>query len=163
MKTCILRASLLGDDPLYRDIEIPENQSLYDLAEAIVDAFGFDFDHAFGFFSELGWNIYDSPVRYELFVDMGTENGGMGSDDRPKAGSVKKTKISQAFTEPKQKIQFLFDYGDEWRFEIEVRDFAEKAKGVKYPRILDLKGVSPEQYPDWEDEDDDDEDDDEDD
>ncbi len=151
MKTCIIRAKLMGDKRTYRDIEIPENQSLYNLAEAIVAAFDFDFDHAFGFYSGLGWDYYDSKIRYELFTDMEMENAGMDSGDQPEAGSVKQTKISRAFTELKQKMQFLFDYGDEWRFEIEVRDFAVKTKGVKYPRILAAKGASPEQYPDWED------------
>ena len=152
MKTCIIRATLMDDEPIFRDIEIPENKSLYNLADAIVGAFGFDFDHAFGFYNDLGWNYYKSLVRYELFADMEMENAGMDWGDQPKAGSVKRTKIFQAFTEPGQKMQFVFDYGDDWRFEIEVRDFAEKARGVKYPRILDAKGVSPEQYPDWEEE-----------
>lgn len=37
---------------VYRDIEIDSNKSLYDLAVAIIRAFGFEFDHAFGFFSK---------------------------------------------------------------------------------------------------------------
>ena len=156
MKTCIIRATLMDDEPIFRDIEIPENKSLYNLAEAIVAAFDFDFDHAFGYYSDLDWDYYDSKIRYELFADMVMENAGKDSGDQPEAGSVKRTKISQAFNEVKQKMQFVFDYGDDWRFEIEIRDFAEKAKGVKYPRILDAKGVSPEQYPDWEEEDEDD-------
>ncbi len=55
---------------VYRDIEIDNRKSLYDLAAAIVRAFGFDFDHAFGFFSKLTGQIYNSPVRYELFADL---------------------------------------------------------------------------------------------
>ena len=49
--TRLFRASLRGR--LYRDIELPSSKSLEDLAAAIVDAFGFDFDHAFGFYSNL--------------------------------------------------------------------------------------------------------------
>ncbi len=98
MKTCIIRATLMGDDPIYRDIEIPENQSLYNLAEAIVAAFDFDFDHAFGFYSDLDYDYYDSSVRYELFTDMGMAGDG-DLDDRPKAGSVQRTKIAQALGE----------------------------------------------------------------
>src|ERR1044072_5243227 len=55
---------------VYRDVEIDSRKSLYDLAAAIVRAFGFDFDHAFGFFSKLTGHIYDSPARYELFADL---------------------------------------------------------------------------------------------
>src|SRR5437763_4701816 len=49
--TRVFRASLRGR--LYRDIELPSSGSLEDLAAAIVDAFGFDFDDAFGFHSNL--------------------------------------------------------------------------------------------------------------
>ena len=47
--TRLFRASLRGR--LYRDVELPSSTSLEDLAAAIVSAFGFDFDHAFGFYS----------------------------------------------------------------------------------------------------------------
>jgi len=45
--THIFRVSL--KPRLYREIEIDSGESLYDLAEAIVLAFDFDLDHAFGF------------------------------------------------------------------------------------------------------------------
>jgi hypothetical protein len=157
MDTHILRAKLMYDKRTYRDIEIPSNRSLYELGEAIVGAFDFDFDHAFGFYSSLGRNFYGSPIRYELFADM-QGSDWTDSGDQPKARSVKRTKIAQAFTEPKQKLQFVFDYGDEWCFEIEVRSLGQTAKGVKYPRVLARKGDGPEQYPDFEDEDWDEED-----
>ena len=38
---------------LYRVLAVPEEFTLYDLAEAIVDSFGFDFDHAFGFYNNI--------------------------------------------------------------------------------------------------------------
>ena len=49
--TLIIRVALDGEASVYRDIEIEAAKSLYRLAEAIVSAFGFDFDHAFGFYS----------------------------------------------------------------------------------------------------------------
>src|SRR5882762_430689 len=57
--TQVFRVSL--NPKLYRDIEIPTSKKLYDLASAIVAAFGFDFDHAFGFYSLLKGNILRSP------------------------------------------------------------------------------------------------------
>ena len=72
-ETLIFRASLAPN--VYRAFEIADTTSLYALAQAIVRSFDFDFDHAFGFFSKLRGNIYDSPVRYELFVDMGEGEG----------------------------------------------------------------------------------------
>jgi hypothetical protein len=66
--TVIVRAALAPK--LYRDIEIGAAASLYGLAEAIVTAFDFGFDHAFGFYSKLTGAYHDSPVQYELFADM---------------------------------------------------------------------------------------------
>ena len=67
--TRIFRASLRGR--LYRDLELPSGASLEDLAAAIVGAFGFDFDHAFGFYGSLGYRYHDAEERYELFADLG--------------------------------------------------------------------------------------------
>ncbi|HWG06410.1 MAG TPA: hypothetical protein VG271_15475 [Beijerinckiaceae bacterium] len=47
--TFIIHVALKGAASIYRDVEIEATKSLYKLAEAIVSAFGFDFDHAFGF------------------------------------------------------------------------------------------------------------------
>jgi hypothetical protein len=123
---------------VYREIEIPSETSLYDLAAAIVQAFDFDLDHAFGFFSKLDYHVFDSPVRYELFADLG---GGSES------GSVKRTKVAQAFPAVGAKMQFLFDYGDDWRFQVEVIGLGEKAPKTRYPKLLKAAGKAPPQYP----------------
>jgi hypothetical protein len=47
--THIVRVALQDELSIYREIEIESRKALYDLAQAIVHAFGFDFDHAFGF------------------------------------------------------------------------------------------------------------------
>lgn len=49
--TLIIHAALNGKAAVYRDIEIEASKPLYRLAEAIVSAFGVQFDHAFGFYS----------------------------------------------------------------------------------------------------------------
>ena len=131
---------------LYRDIEIDSNKSLYDLAAAIVDAFEFSFDHAFGFFSKLTGHIYDSPVRYELFTDL--DNDPLALGRRGRAGSVKRTKVAEAFPKVGSKMLFLFDYGDEWRFRVEVIGFGEKTPKTRIPRVLAAVGKAPPQYPD---------------
>jgi hypothetical protein len=87
MSTRIFRASLRGR--LYRDIELPSGGSLEDLARAIVGAFGFDLDHAFGFYSSLGHRYHDAEERYELFADLGQADEGVRG--------VRRTKLSTAF------------------------------------------------------------------
>ncbi len=48
-QTHVFRASLRPK--VYRDFEIPSANNLYDLGGVIVQVFGFDFDHPFGFYS----------------------------------------------------------------------------------------------------------------
>lgn len=143
-ETFVFRASL--EPQIYRDIEIAETGALYALAQAVVSSFDFDFDHAFGFYGRLKGNIFDSPVRYELFVDMGESEGG--------ARSVKKTSVAEAFPSVGDRMRFLFDYGDEWLFLIELKTRQPKDPQVKLPRLLASVGEAPEQYPDFDEEDD---------
>jgi Plasmid pRiA4b ORF-3-like protein len=141
----IFRASIAPK--IYRDIEIAASASLYKFAEAIVGAFGFHFDHAFGFYDKLSGNYYDAKLKYELFADMGDAKKGVLS--------VKKNSVATAFPADKAKFLFIFDYGDEWGFKVERTASGAKAKGVKYPRVTNSVGEAPSQYGDPEDEDDD--------
>ena len=126
----------------FRDIEIAASASLYTLAAAITRAYGFDFDHAFGFYSKLSGNYYRSPVKYELFADTGEPSEG--------ARSVEKTTVAEAYGKAKAKLLFLFDYGDEWLFKTERIASGPKTPKARYPRVVKSEGAAPEQYPDME-------------
>jgi Plasmid pRiA4b ORF-3-like protein len=141
--THILRASLKAK--LYRDIEIEGSRSLFDLAGAITAAFDFGFDHAFGFYSDLENPYGRVGERYELFADM--EDGDSDAD------SVERTKVAQVFATPGKKMLFLFDYGDEWRFQVELRALGEKVPKMRYPKVVSSVGKAPAQYPSFDDED----------
>ncbi|MGQ0484895.1 MAG: IS1096 element passenger TnpR family protein [Hyphomicrobiales bacterium] len=138
----ILTICVTFEPGVFRDIEIAGSASLYKLAEAIVRAFDFDFDHAFGFYSKLTGNYFDAPVKYELFTDMGEPTEG--------ARSVKKTQVAEAYGKDKAKFLFLFDYGDEWLFKTERTGAGSKLPKTRYPRVAKSEGEAPEQYPQWE-------------
>lgn len=140
--THVLRASL--KPKVYRDIEIEGAKSLSALAEAIVMAFDFEFDHAFGYYSDLKDPYSHKGDRYELFADM--------EDGDSDAGSVERTTVAQVFPAPGKKMLFLFDYGDDWRFLIEAKALGEKAPRTRYPRLVASVGKAPEQYPDYDEE-----------
>lgn len=152
MKTYIFKTSLLYSSPriaprgpeISREIEIPENTNLYKLAEVIIGAYNFNFDHCFGFFSRINeGNYFDSERKYELFTDLIEE----GEDLEPTgAGSVKKTKISEVWQNIGDKMMFLFDYGDNWQFIVKLVGFGERKPKQKYPRILKRVGRAPKQY-----------------
>ena len=135
--THILRVSL--QPKLYRDIEIDSAASLSALADAITAAFEFEVDHPFGFYSRLGGTYRTSPEKYELFADTGEQ----ASD----AGSVKQTAVAKAFAKAGKKMLFVFDYGEEWCFQVELVKLGGKKPETRYPRLLSSLGDAPEQYP----------------
>ena len=142
MQTRIFKTNLFYDKKIIREIEVPENLTLYKLAETIVGAYDFNFDHAFVFFSTIGERYLNSERKYELFADMKKE------DIEPTgAESVKKTKISDVWKNIGDKMLLLFDYGDDWRFVVELSGFGEKQQKTKYPRMIKSIGNAPEQYP----------------
>ena len=146
MKTCIFKTNLLHDKKIVREIEITGATSLYKFAEAIVKAYDFDFDHCFGFFSKIAeFGYFDSEKKYELFTDL--EDQGI---EPTGAGSVKKTKVADVWQKTGDKMLFLFDYGDNWQFVVELKDFGAKAAKKNYPRVLAKTGKAPEQYPVYE-------------
>lgn len=141
--TFIFRAKLAHAKKIYRDIEILQTSTLYDFAVAIIDAFDFEFDHCFGFYSGFGTKMYDSDEVYELFVDIGEKGPS------EKAKSVKKTKLRDVFTVGK-KMLFYFDYGDDWQFEVVCQKKSQTTDQKFNHTILNTKGDSPEQYPYYE-------------
>jgi len=144
--THIFRVSLKNRRSVRRDIEIESAKTLADFAEAIVQAFDFDFDHAFGFYPETkGRAVARGRPAYELFADM---------DAATETRSVRKTKVAQVFSEIGDAMIFLFDYGDEWLFRVELTALGRKAAKTRYPRVLAKAGPSPVQYPGPDDEED---------
>jgi hypothetical protein len=132
--------------PPWREIAILDDHNLYQFANAINEMFGFMFDHCFGFYSnwEKDKRYHDSEEMYELFTDL-------GEDPNPRAKPVKTSKISQVFQEIGKKMLLYFDYGDGWRFIVELKDIKEVDNGKSYPILLNSYGKNPEQYPNYDD------------
>lgn len=120
----------------YRTIAIGRNITLYYFAQAIVHSFDFNFDHCFGFYDNLE-DYFESKNGFELFADIGEESEYPG---------VKNARVKEIFDSVGDKMLFLFDYGDEWTFELEFVEIAERMKHVKYPLVVDSFLKSPKQY-----------------
>ncbi|KAF5437287.1 pRiA4b ORF-3-like protein [Candidatus Methanophagaceae archaeon] len=121
----------------YRTLAIPGEFTLYALAESILDAFEFDFDHGFGFYN----NIEDwaaSDVRYESSTSVLTEL----QDSRDAA----KTNVDEAFGKPKKKLLFLYDYGEEWHFVVQNTETKVSDGDTEYPEIVKSYAKAPSQY-----------------
>lgn len=120
----------------YRVMAVPQGFTLYRLAEDIVDSFGFYFDHPFGFYDNIKqWT--KSKEGYELFADIGEESEFKG---------VERTKVNQVFSERNKKMLFLFDYGDEWHFIVELKGIESPRENQRYPFVAESVGDAPPQY-----------------
>ena len=132
-------------EKVLRKIQIAGTKSLYNFARVITQAFGFYFDHCFGFYDNFQ-KYHNSKMSYELFVDIGEE------PLTPSTEGVKKTKIRQVFKNPGEKMLFLFDYGDGWYFAVELKEIKNAEKWDLKPVVLESIGEAPIQYPPCEDE-----------
>jgi hypothetical protein len=84
-------------------------------------------------------NADEGAANYELSADIGEPTEG--------ALGVKRTKIAAAFPRIGHAMTFLFDYGDDWLFKVELRAKGEKVAGLRYPRTPTKHGDAREQYP----------------
>jgi hypothetical protein len=101
--------------------------------------------------------VYRKPTKHirkivqspEYVHSMSLKELGGWPDDRKKF-NAEETTIEELELKPEETLDYLFDYGDEWWDEIIVEGIEESEEGQIYPRIIEKKGESPEQYLDTE-------------
>jgi hypothetical protein len=138
-----LKVSLTDYKDVWRRIELTSNQTLENLHDTIQTAFGWDDDHLYAFF--LSGKDWDVATQYTDPFDR--EPGERGADIR----------LDRLHLHPRQRLRYIFDFGDEWRHDIKVEKLNLKPDDGEYPRITDTEGIPPAQYGDDEDELDEDE------
>ena len=119
---------------IYRTIRIAGTDTFEDLHEAIQDAFDFDNDHLYAFFMDgKRWSrngeSYWSPMNDEGILADEIEIGTAG------------------LTEGK-KFLYLFDFGDEWQFNVQVLTIKTEEKEPDNWSIIESVGENPSQYGD---------------
>lgn len=120
----------------YRYIQIGKQKTLGALSEAILSAFEFDDDHCHAFFMD---DRYWSSLNAYYSDDM--DEGCRISYKMP---------LGRLGLEKGDKFKYLFDFGDEWRFQCRVmQELEEKTKPF---RVIKAVGDPPAQYPGWDDE-----------
>jgi|GEM_PF-1230013 len=121
-----------------RRIEIDSNSSLASLHHHINKMIDFDFDHLFDFYAGRNFNN-----KKHWFTKNGEYSRDIDYND---------VYLSKVFPLPESlKLYYLFDFGDNWVFEIrKERKKIKRLDTVKYPRIIESIGENPEQYPSYE-------------
>ncbi|MEH2944608.1 hypothetical protein VSQ32_17580 [Lachnospiraceae bacterium KK002] len=123
----------------YRHIRISGRSTLWDLHSIILEAFGFDDDHAHAFFMD---NVQWSRRNCYFMRDMEMEYDGPSTEE---------CSLDRAGLCKEKQFKFLFDFGDEWLFQCKVLRVLKE--GTEEPEVIKSKGEAPKQYPDWEEDD----------
>ena len=117
-----------------RLIAINGDSSLDDLHEYIQDLFEFDNDHLYGFFlNNVPYSHVDS--YYSPY------------DEQENHADKKLIYLCNFFIG--MKFLYIFDFGDDWRFQLQVKDIRNKMLDEdSFPYLISQRGKPPEQYPD---------------
>ncbi|MDA8235151.1 MAG: plasmid pRiA4b ORF-3 family protein [Clostridia bacterium] len=120
---------------LWRRIKLSSVHTLQHLHDAIQDAFDFHNDHLYAFFMD------GKPWSKDVYWDK-------KADEKPTAD---KAVIGKLGLVPGKRLLYLFDFGDEWQFNVQLEEVMDSKTVPIKAEVIDKKGDSPEQYPSWED------------
>ena len=119
----------------WRRIALPGDARLDQLAATILDAFHFDRDHLYRF---------SYRDRFGRTVDI--DHPYMADhSDHALANAVK---IGDLPLAPGMRLDFLFDFGDQWHFTLHTES-VNAGPALQKPRVLEKHGKAPKQYGEW--------------
>ncbi len=130
--TFIFRVSL---GKVWRLIAMRADDTLEDLVQWILDSVEFDNDH-----------LYQFNYRNRLGAKVSASHPYM--DESPSTDEVP---IGTLPLDPGQTMELVYDFGDNWKFTVNLERIEPPGAKIKAPRILEKHGKAPEQYPgsDW--------------
>lgn len=121
---------------VWRRIAISGESSLEELACAVLEAVGFCNDH-----------LYQFIYKDRFGVTQYANHAYMEGSDAPFVHNVS---IGDLSLLPGTKLQFRFDFGDEWTFQLLVENVDAKDIDIAKPTVIATYGEAPEQYPEYE-------------
>ena len=124
------------EDDVFRDIEIRETDTLEDLHNSIIQAFGFDgIEMASFYLSDDEWNQGEEISMFD--TSEGYDNLRLMSE----------TVISDVSDEKKTKLIYVYDFFSMWTFYVELAEIVEEADGTDYPNLMFVHGQIPTEAP----------------
>lgn len=118
---------------IWRRIAISSDMTLWDLSQLILQSVDFDADHLdmFSYQDQLGKTV---QVVHPYLEESPTTD---------------KTKIIDLPLGVGSVMEYLFDFGDNWEFELQLEEIKPDDSRPDYGEIIASHGQAPEQYPDW--------------
>jgi hypothetical protein len=125
------------DDSIYRDIAIRHTQTFHDLHGAILKGFEFDSKHSATF--------YRSNDNWQRGREISLEKYEKQYKAEPLL--MQNTTIGSEIRDPNQKFIYVYDFGKNWTFLIELINVSkEENPKVTYPATIRSEGIAPSQY-----------------
>jgi hypothetical protein len=124
------------EEPVVRAIAIRADQTLEQLHEALRLAFGWADPHLYSFWLEGTHWDNEAPEYTAPFEAEGMDKDKLSA----------RTPISELGLKKGSKLAYVFDFGDEWRLDLEVVD-SWAAEEASYPLLVEAVGMPPPQYP----------------
>lgn len=112
--------------PIWRRIQVPSRYSFWDLHCAIQNAMGWSDTHLHEFRIPVFGMKRVVPVGLPSDEDFGQEPTRPGW----------KLPIRHVFWEAGTKIDYVYDFGDDWLHSVELEKVVTEEEGVTYPRCL---------------------------
>jgi Plasmid pRiA4b ORF-3-like protein len=126
------RVILDSEEDVFRDIAILENDTLEDLHNAIVNAFGFDGMEVASFYTcDATWNQEEEIPMFDT-GDIPGENKTMADYALVDILDTENTKII-----------YVYDFINMWTFLVELAAVEEIVTGITYPDLLFSHGEMP--------------------
>ncbi len=131
-----------------RTIQFRGDQTLEDLHHAIFDAFDREDEHMYEF--QVGGKGPQDPKAQRYVLPMAMEEPIPGP--RKPEGDVTRTRVGSIGLKVDDRFGYWFDFGDDWRHQINVVAIEDTVPSGKFPRVTKRVGESPPQYADWDEE-----------
>ena len=125
---------LLHVEPqVWRRIEVPESCSFWDLHVAIQDAMGWLDYHLHEF------QLVDRRRKRDVRIGIPDEDDEL----EPPTLAGWRIGIDQYFKRPGDRALYVYDFGDDWRHEVQLVAIALAEAGCEYPRCTGGAGACP--------------------
>jgi hypothetical protein len=141
----VFRAKLKGWHGVRRTIAMHCEQTLGDLHDALQRGFGWDDRHLYAFW--LGGKFW-APGEVQYVHPLALEDGSRAAWVAPARATRRRTAerlLRDLHLQPGQRIAYVFDFREEWRVRLTLRELAAD-DGGHYPRLLESIGEPPPQY-----------------
>jgi len=126
------RAILDAEEDVFRDIAIQEEDTLEDLHNAIVNAFGFDGLEVASFYTcDDQWNQEDEIPMFDT--------GDVAGEQKIMSDYA----LNQLLGKDQTKIIYVYDFINMWTFLVELAAVEEEEISVIYPNLLFSHGELP--------------------